>query len=185
MNFDSLSHGQIHSKIWLCEELEKHLPPLSDIHILGCWYNVLGFMLKVRGHTCINSITGIDLDSSAITIADKMCNSWLWSEQGIKNVCEDANSYTCDINEQTVIINCSAEHFASNEWFMKLPKNTLVCIQSTNVTDPNDPWFITQPTPNFNSFIERYPVTHVLFSGTKRIQYSDWGYDRYMTIGLT
>lgn len=185
MNFDSLSHGQIHSKIWLCEELEKHLPPNADIHILGCWYNVLGFMLMVRDRSSINSITGVDTDHDAIQIADKFSNSWLWSERGIKNLCEDANTYTCDTNEHTVIVNCSSEHFTSNDWLTKLPKNTLVCIQSTNVTDPGSPWFITQPTPDFDSFIKLYPVSHTLYSGTKRIQYGDWGYDRYMIIGLT
>jgi hypothetical protein len=184
MNYDSFSHGQIHSKIWLCEELEKHLPDQSDIYILGCWYNVLGFMMMVRGQSKLNSITGVDIDSDAIKIADKFSNSWAWMHPMMKNICEDANTYDYCINENTVVVNCSSEHFNSNKWFTSLPKNTLVCIQSTNVTDPNSPWFITQPTPDFDSFIKLYPVSHTLFKGTKRIQYGDWGYDRYMVIGL-
>ena len=68
MNFDAFSHGQIQSKIWLCEELEPHTPIHANIRILGSWYNILAFMLLTRRpEYYYNSIEGIDIDPDAMT----------------------------------------------------------------------------------------------------------------------
>jgi hypothetical protein len=50
--------------------------------------------------------------------------------------------------------------------------------------DTNAPWYIKTPHPSMESFREKYLLSRTLFAGTKRIQYADWGYDRYMIIGF-
>ena len=77
MDFLSFSHGQIQSKLWLCENLEPFLPNNSIIANLGSWYNVLGFMMLTRSQDKIQSILGIDIDPSATLIADKMNQAWM------------------------------------------------------------------------------------------------------------
>jgi len=182
MNFDSFSHGQIHSKIWLCEELEKFLPKKAKVTILGGWYNVLGFMLLCRRPNSYESINSIDLDPSTLAISDKITNAWAFDPKIVTNTIANVNEFSLD-NEEMVYINCSPEHFESTEWFNSLPIGSLVCIQSISITDPNDPWFIRQPNETLDEFLNKYPITSTLYEGTKRIQYSDWGYDRFMIIG--
>ena len=76
MDFDSFSHGQIVSKLWLCEQLEQYIDKNRDITILGSWHNVLGFMLSVRKPGYYKNILGVDSDINVIEIADKITNAW-------------------------------------------------------------------------------------------------------------
>lgn len=181
MNYDSFSHGQIHSKIWLCENLEKFLPKQSNVYILGSWYNTLGFMMLCRNPHYYQSITGIDIDETQ-EISDKLTNAWTFDPAIVRNIKADASEYNFD-DSDSVYINCSVEHFENTKWFDNIPIGALICIQSISITDPDYPWHIRQPNATFDEFIKKYPITSVLFSGTKRIQYSDWGYDRFMLIG--
>lgn len=182
MNFDSFSHGQILSKIWLCEQLEPLIPEDADILILGSWYNVLGFMLKVRNPNKCYTITGIDINPEAIHTADKICNAWINDDYPITNKIQ--NALDTDYSNYNVVINCSPEHMESTEWFNKISTGTLVCIQSSNVTDSNDPWFITVPSPTLESFNNKFMLAQTFFNDTLEIRYgNNNGYDRYMTIG--
>lgn len=181
MDFDSFSHGQVSSKLWLCEELEPFMPEGTNITILGSWHNVLGFMLSVRKPNYYKTILGVDVDPEVIRVADKITNAWSFGSNMIRNICENANDL--EFHKEEVIINCSAEHFDTSDWFEKIPEGTLICIQSSDVTTPESPWFITHPSENIEVFKERYPVTETLFLDTMDIQYDSWGYKRFMLIG--
>lgn len=180
MNFDSFSHGQIQSKIWLCEHLEPYLTSKTSVTILGCWYNVLAFMLLTRRPHCYEKIIGIDKDVDTITIANKICDAWMIGNNKIVTNVVDSNHTVAT----EVVINCSSEHFESLDWFSNIKSGTLVCIQSSNVTDTEHPWYIKQVSPTFESFLEKYQLTSVLFSSVLPINYQNWGYDRYMLIGI-
>ena len=181
MDYDSFSHGQIKSKLWLCEKLEPYLPNGCTIQILGSWYNVLGFMLSVRNPDKYKLIQGIDISIEAVNIANKINNYWTM-DNSIQNVNNDANnlSYIPD----SIVINCSPEHFENTQWFDNIPSGTTVCIQSSSMTDKEYPWYIKQPTPNMHSFLEKYPLTVIHYNDTLDIKYDDWGYSRYMIIGV-
>lgn len=186
IDLSAFSHGQIISKLWLCEELEKHVLPNTNINILGGWYNVLGFMLSVRRPNYYLSIHNTDIDIEAIIVADKICQTWMIEGAKIINRMADCDSDNYAMNLPIdVVINCSVEHFKNNKWFNSLPTGTLVCIQSSDVIDPEFPWLITQPNPDIKTFLDRFPVSEVLYSGTKRIQYENYGYNRFMLIGKT
>jgi len=186
IDLSSFSHGQIISKLWLCEELEKHMSANMNINILGGWYNVLGFMLSVRRPNFYATIHNTDIDSEAIAVADKICQTWIIEGATVINRVDDcgSDSYIMDYPID-VVINCSVEHFKNNKWFDSLPKGTLVCIQSSDVIDPEYPWLIKQPSPDIETFLNRFPVSELLFSDTKRIQYETHGYNRFMLIGKT
>jgi hypothetical protein len=180
MNFDSFSHGQVLSKLWLCEQLEPHLPTNARILILGSWHNVLSFMMLTRKPNSYQEILGIDIDSSASEVADKINDCWVYTNK-VKNITQDANSV--DYTGFDCVVNCSGEHFEDSSWFNNIPKGTMVCVQSTNIKDPGDPWFIKQPTPTFKDFLELYKVDDKLYADNKKIWYGTWGYNRYMLIG--
>ena len=186
IDLSSFSHGQITSKLWLCEELEKHVLANANINILGGWYNVLGFMLSIRRPNFYATIHNTDIDPEAIAVADKLCLTWMIESTAIVNQVNDCCSDDYVMNlPADVVINCSVEHFDNNKWFDSLPKGTLVCIQSSDVIDPEYPWLIKQPSHDIETFLNRFPVSELLYSGTKRIQYYHFGYNRFMLIGKT
>ena len=193
MDFLSFSHGQIASKIWLCEELEKHCKQNDNIYILGGWHNILGFMLSVRKPNFFKKIHNIDMNSEFIKVADQICNAWIielyTGRSHIINTCADANEYELNNNSETdIVINCSVEHFNSNDWFNKLPSGTLVCIQSSDIKDKEiiescDTFVQNQPNGDLAIFLNRFPVSEYLYVGTKTFEYPKFGYNRFMMIG--
>jgi hypothetical protein len=183
MNYDAFSHGQIKSKLWLCEQIEPYLKNETVI-ILGSWYNVLAFMMLTRCHHKYKKITGIDLDQSCIPIANKLCDAWIVDKSDVKVQNVEGSADNVDYSGVSLVVNCSAEHFADQSWFGKIPAGMLVCIQSSNMTEPKAPWLITNPSPTLESFISKYTLTTNYMTDTLRIQYDGWGYDRYMIIGI-
>jgi hypothetical protein len=188
MNFDSFSHGQVQSKIWLCEKLEPWLAEESSIWVLGSWYNLTGFLLYARRPYYYKQITGYDSDPAVKPIADSICRAWTaFNQQRIVNHTKDCN--TLDWSQAPdCVINSSAEHFDSTEWWDHVPSGILVCIQSSNVTVADEPWIIKQPNPDINTFRNRYPLENELFLGVTHIRmdlevHGVRGYDRYMIIG--
>lgn len=182
MNFDAFSHGQIQSKLWLLDHLEPIMDFRERVAILGSWYNVLGFMMIVRKDIYYKEIIGFDVDYTVKPIADKLNNAFTFGYPYVHN--KTANANELDLDNFTTIINCSPEHFENDDWFHKIPKNTLVCIQSSDVTDPDPPWLITNPNPTLEHFRSKYPLSTIYFCDTLRIQYSESGYNRFMIIGL-
>jgi hypothetical protein len=182
MNFDSFSHGQIKSKLWLCEELEKYIPKNSNVKILGSWYNILAFMLLTRNPNNYKSIEGIDINPDVQSIADKICNYWIAENQSVTNTLGDANNV--EYSDTQVVINCSPEHMDNTDWYKKVPEGTVVCIQSISIHDPLYPWLITTPHYGVEDMKTKYPMSAINYSGQIRIDYGSWGYDRYMLIGI-
>ena len=174
MDFDSFSHGQIRSKLWLANRIDPYMG--KNVVILGSWHNIMAFILKVRGST--SHFTGIDVNPEVKNVADKICDTWR-IDGSVENITGDATNIPV---EYDTVINCSSEHMTT-EWFDNLKPGTLVCIQSSNVIDPNHPWYVITPSPDIESFKQKYNLSTTLFCDTLRIQYNDWGYDRYMLIG--
>lgn len=182
MNYDAFSHGQIISKKWLCDCLEPYLNPDSTVWILGSWYNVMAFMLLSRGNTTFKSIIGYDIDPVAKTTADLICNAWTCEQPTVTNIVADANLLDWS-DPPDVVINCSGEHFVNTAWWTAVPESTVVAVQSSNVVDSGPIWNIQQPNPDFETFVGRYPMSNVFYSGTKFIPTEAGGYQRYMLIG--
>ena len=157
MDLLSFSHGQTQSKLWLCETIEQYLPKDAVVANVGCWYNLLGFMLLTRNKNKYQHILGIDVDSEAISGADRLCQGFmLGSDSVIRNVCADANTYS--LQGHNVIINCSVEHM-SNDWFNNVDPNALVCIQSSDVSNEEEPWLVTNPCSSMEALKELFQLS--------------------------
>jgi len=160
------------------------LPKQAHVYILGGWHNILGFMLLTRRPDSYAHITSIDIDPAAKPYADKINDCWCYDPltARVSNITADVDTCTFD-NNNAVYINSSSEHFATAQWFNNIPRGSLVCLQSISITEPGAPWHITMPNATMEQFVERYRLDNYLYRGTKRIQYNNWGYDRYMIIG--
>ena len=177
---DAFSAGQVESKIWAAEELERvaaHIHILR-ISILGGWYGLFHFILKTRGRQTIEWCRSYDIDASACSVANTINNTWECKEWAFRAYPKDAN--TIEYNDGTnCIINTSTEHFSSNIWFKNIPDG-LLCLFQGNDLDIED--HINKPS-SLEQFKTMYPLSVILFEGTKTFNFESGSFTRYMIIG--
>jgi len=189
MDYSAFSHGQIHSKLWLCEHLEPYLPTNSKILILASWYNVLAMMLIMRKPKGYTSIVGIEKNEESIKVANRICDAWMINnDQIVKNEKASIEDYNYwDFDQFDAIINTSVEDIQSNRWYHQVPRGKLIALQSNNLTPEKvsqyKDWIIQDPNPDMETFKEKYHMDELLFEGSKEFDYITLKYDRYMLIG--
>lgn len=101
---DAFSSGQVGSKIWLAQLLEKLAPAYGHagphtIWIYGGWQGVLGFLLLSRqgagGDFHIERVRSFDLDAEATEIANTLNENWVWREWQFRAFTADCNTILC------------------------------------------------------------------------------------------
>jgi len=176
-NKDAFSSGQIGSKIWLCEKLEK-LNWSSDLtYIYGGWYGITAFLLLSRGKFNVSKIRSLDIDPSCEPIADMINENWVWQEWKFKAFTQDCNTYEGQYGD--LIINTSTEHFETTDWFDRIKPGTRVVLQGNNM--PHDDHHVHSET--LKDFKNLYPLSNYAFEGKKEFVYPNWSFTRYMIIG--
>ena len=142
VNKDAFSSGQIGSKIWLCEELEK-VGWTSDLtYVYAGWYGITAFLLLSRGNFQVNRIRSLDIDPSCEAVADMINENWVFREWKFKAFTQDCNNYEGQYGD--LIINTSTEHFESMDWFNNIKSGTRVILQGNNM--PHDDHVIHSET---------------------------------------
>jgi hypothetical protein len=180
VNKDAFSSGQISSKLWLCEELEKLFDQIDNIWIYGGWVGMTAFLLKSRNNIKINKIKSWDIDPECEKIADLINENWVWQEWAFKAYTGDCNKIQPEIGSTDLIINTSTEHFTGDEWWQRIPKGMIVALQGNNMPH-KDHYYHSE---NLDEFIQQYPVTELLYSGKKDFDYGSWGFSRFMIVGI-
>lgn len=178
--YDAFSNGQIESKLWLCEVLEKvNYIESPKIWLLGGWYGVTGFLLLTRNNINIKEIRSYDVDPACEEIADRINNNWVIDAWRFKASTLDCNNLIYD-TPPDIIINTATEHFDSKEWFNRIPANTLVCFQGNDMNHEDHYSKFT----NLENFVSAFPLQSVLYSGEKQFVYPTWSFSRYMLVGI-
>lgn len=178
VNKDAFSSGQVGSKIWLCEELEKTGWTSDLTYIYGGWYGITAFLLLSRGKFFVNKIRSLDIDPSCEPIADMINENWVWDEWKFKALTQDCNKFRDPYGD--LVINTSTEHFESKEWFERLPKGTRVVLQGNNM--PHEDHVVHCNTQE--EFSNLYNLSKINFLGSKQFIYPDWQFTRFMLIGI-
>lgn len=180
---DAFSSGQISSKMWLCEKLEKICDDLPQkIWIYGGWTGVLSLLLLSRSNIKIDMIRSFDVDEKCEKIADTLLENWVWQNWKFKAVTIDCNDI--NIHNQTygplptIVINTSSEHFKRKDWYNNIPTGTMVVIQGNNM--PNHDHH--ESFDSLEDFSEAYPLD-VKYQGSLDFEYPSWKFTRYMIIG--
>lgn len=177
---DAFSAGQVESKIWAAEELEKisaHTKNLK-ITILGGWYGLLHFILKSRSWQMIEWCRSYDLDASACSVANIINATWEIDDWKFRAMPKDANNIVYS-DGTNCIINTSTEHFDNQEWFKRIPKDTLCVLQGNDLKISDH---INRPQ-DLEHFKKMYPLTVIMFEGQKYFNFETDPYTRYMIIG--
>jgi hypothetical protein len=176
-NKDAFSSGQIGSKIWLCEELEKLQWSSGLTQIYAGWYGITAFLLLSRGNFKVDQIQSFDIDPACEPVADTINENWVWQSWKFKAYTLDCNGYVRGAPD--LIINTSTEHFESKEWFENIRSGTRVILQGNDMIH-NDHYV---SSASADEFAEHYPLSDVAFLGEKLFVYPDWQFTRYMLIG--
>jgi hypothetical protein len=183
---DAFSAGQIESKIWAAEELEKIVTELGTgplrVYILGGWYSLLHFILKVRKNIDLAYCRSVDLDPLTCYTANKINNTWEYDNWKFRSYPFDANKLDYVYSNENIncVINTSTEHFDSNLWYTLIPNGTLVLLQSNNLEIPDH----VRISKSRYDLSKLYPMQKQLFLGTKKFDFDKIKYDRHMLIGI-
>ena len=190
---DALSWGQLKSKRWLVDELEKIDLPLGTIFLCAGWYATLAAML-FQSKCSINKIRSFDIDENCATIAETVNRNYTKKDWRFKASTADIhnieytdytyktkrfNGTVCEITDTAeTVINTSCEHIENfAEWYSKIPKQTLTVLQSNNYFEIEDH---INCSKNILEFAEQTPMTDCLYSGVLELP----KYTRFMRIGI-
>ena len=128
--------GQIKSKLWLIEQLEKHKAIRNaECIIHGGWNGLLACMI-FNSELGIKHITSIDIDPKCKEIASTM-NKRYEMEGRFTAVTEDMCTHQPD-KDTYMVINTSCEHITQeqyNTWLANIPDDVYIVLQSNNFKD--------------------------------------------------
>lgn len=169
---ESFWKGQIRSKVWLIDNLRKHINKVVSIDIHGGWNGVLASML-FQSSIFITHIRNVDIDPGCEQIANTM-NKLEEMAGRFKHVTADMVDLRSDAD---VIINTSCEHITQEQyelWLSGMPQNSLFVLQSNNyIIDEH-----IRPAKSLDHFVEQSEL-NVLWKGQLDLPM----YERYMIIG--
>jgi hypothetical protein len=178
LNKDVFSSGQVGSKIWLCEQLEKTNWKSDMTWIYGGWHGMMGFLLLSRAQFPVDRIRSFDKDPICERVADTICENWVWKDWTFKAFTADCDELRP--NDVDLIINTSTEHFETMDWWDNIPDGTRVAIQGNNMRHEEDTVIIN----SLEEFKTAYPLTHTVYQGQLDFKYPNWSFSRYMLIGV-
>jgi hypothetical protein len=122
---DSLSRGQLMSKLSATAMLKQHITNQSSAFFIGHWHGLLPMFFYESG--IIKSGTGIELDKFWVDFSNEMNSYWNWkSTQG------DASLH---VDDADIIVNTSAEHM-DDTWLTLIKPGKVICTQSTDYNHP-------------------------------------------------
>ena len=170
---DAFWSGQLKSKEWLVDKISLYLGLETTIDIHGGWVGVLASML-FQTYPYIGFIRNIDIDPECESIATNM-NKLEEMQQRFLAVTSDR----CDIESKAdVIINTSCEHITQNQyklWVEKLPKESLIVLQSNNYNIPEH----IRIANSLDEFKNQCKLSEIYFEGELQLP----KYKRFMVIG--
>ena len=174
---ESFWHGQLDSKVWLCESLASvNHAEASKIVIFGGWYGILASML-FNSELGVRHIRSIDIDPACKDIALGM-NKAYEMDGSFDAVTEDMCNYVYT-EDPHIVINTSCEHLTQeqyNTWLEKVPDDTWIVVQSNNFS--SHPEHINC-SESLEDFKWKAQISKELYSGILELP----KYDRYMIIG--
>jgi len=192
---DCISRGQLKSKLWLINELQKIDKNLGTVFLCAGWYATLATLL-FESPIKLEKIRSFDIDDSCITIAETFNKPWFvdaWKFKAIKQDIMDIN-YDSHVwqfwsnknnrmskpitDKPDTIINTSCEHIHKfDEWYDKIPKGKLVILQGNDYFELNEH---VNCSEDQDSFSEKSPMSETLYLGTLNCE----KYKRFMKIGI-
>lgn len=169
---ESFWKGQIRSKVWLIDNLRKHVKKVVSIDIHGGWNGILASML-FQSDIVITNIRNVDIDPRC----EEVANTINKIEEMVGKFRHVTADMCCVRSDADVIINTSCEHITQDQydlWLSGVPQNSLLVLQSNNyIIDEH-----IRPASSLEDFKKQSDI-NVLWAGELEMPL----YTRYMLIG--
>lgn len=124
---DSLSSGQVSSKMKIIEASKK-LNLKSELAVfVGHWHGLLPLMMK--NESVISQAIGVEKSELWSKFSNELNQGWDWQSYN-----QDIQNYTYP-NHADLVVNTSCEHMPES-WLEAVPKGCRVLLQSTNYEHP-------------------------------------------------
>lgn len=170
----SLTPDLLKSKIWLCDNLKQlGRTEFSTIYVLGSWYGTMAVVLDRCGIK-FKKVINVDLDKKHIAISDRVL-----SALDINHQCmlKDANTLNYkQLDKNSLIINTSTNDIKGEQWFDRLPKGTLIALQSRN--NANGVY------DTLEELDQEFFLTDTLVLDERSFEDPETQYQRFMKIGV-
>lgn len=172
---ESFWGGQLQSKTWLIQELEKISKSIinAEVVIYGGWNGVLASML-FNSNIGVKHITNIDIDPSVRETALTM-NKKYEIEGRFTATTADMCNYT---SMADIVINTSCEHITQKQydtWISNQPHQALIVLQSNNyIIDEH-----INCSNSLQDFMNKSKLSNIQYQGVLELA----KYDRYLLIG--
>ena len=191
---DCFSRGQLESKLWLVNELEKLDVDLGTVFLCAGWYATLATML-FESSIKIDKVRSFDIDDTCVNIAEVFNKPWFVDQWRFKSITQDIMEVNYDehiwqywsnannrmsypiTDTPDTIINTSCEHIEDfAEWYDKIPDGKLVVLQSNNFYEVEEH---INCVGSVEEFAANAPMQNILYSGELDLP----KYRRFMLIG--
>lgn len=188
---EALASGQVASKIWLIEELQRHVRlDQQTLFVLGGWVGLLPLaLLWTRPE--LKAVRTIDIDPKATTLALHLNK---WSYLNSKNfLAATADMYELDYRELSfhphdwqqgtretpdILINTSCEHLTDfKRWLTAIPAGKTLVLQSNDFFSCAGH---VNCVASLQEFREQAALSEVLYAGELKLP----DYTRFMLIGI-
>ena len=190
---DCFSRGQLQSKLWALQELEKIDEDLGTVFLCAGWYATLATLI-FESNIKVDKIRSFDIDDSCRNIAEDFNKPWVLDDWKFKTATQDiheinfeqhtynvkrANGSSCElVDSPDTIINTSCEHIQDFDiWYNKIPKGKLVLLQGNNYYEIEDHINCCE---SLEEFSDNTPMSVILFEGEIELD----NYTRFMKIGF-
>lgn len=173
---ESFWKGQVNSKVWLIEHLQKILnaqQSKTTVVIHGGWNGVLSSLL-FNSNINIKHITSVDIDPLCEEIANTI-NKQREIDGKFTAVTADMCTHVYDAQ---VVINTSCEHITQsqyNQWLLNVPEDSYIVLQSNNFFELEEH---IRCAVSVDDFVKMSNI-QVLYKGELQTP----KYNRYMIIG--
>lgn len=190
---DSLSQGQIKSKLWLINELKKLKLDLGTVFLCAGWYAILATLI-FEHNIKVTKIRSFDIDKSVLAIAERFNKKWVLEDWKFKPAVYDIhdidfNEFTYNVtrtdgqvreltDKPDTIINTSCEHIHNfSDWYKKIPAGKIMILQTNDYFDLPEH---VNCSESLSAFADQTPMSELLYEGS-----IDCGqYVRFMRIGI-
>jgi len=165
--------SQMRSKTWLIEEINKVCPAPKNIMIFGGWYGVLAQMFE-SNFPSLEKIISLDVDLKCAIIANEIKLLDI-DKISLRTMCMTKYKYR---EEFDFVVNTSAEHVEQSvydNWWEKIPSNTLVAVQSNNFDSIEEH---IRCSDSMENFLKINHIESPIYSG----EIDCGGFSRYMAI---
>lgn len=163
------------SKVWLLQELKRLSPNITTMYVLGSWFGNLALYHSLQPKINIDKIVNVETDADMIQQSRRMLKRV--GSDNVQHMLQDANDLDYrQLGNNGVVVNTSLTDMPGEDWFRRIPNGTLVVMQARD-QDPGQQFDSPQ------DIVKKFPLSEVLYQGTKSLKDPETPYHRFMVIG--